>query len=88
MECPSTWSPATSGVGETPRGESPRHLKKILEASPLSEKHPPDGKPSQEEGARQEAANRLPGAADRAGGDGAARGADLPAQALTFRPRR
>ena len=69
-----------SGMGETPRGESPRDLKKVLEASPLAEKLPSDGKPSKEEGAGQEAANPVPGVADRAG-----REKERPA-ALTFRP--
>lgn len=67
-------------MGETPRGESPRDLKKVLEASPLAEKLPSDGKLSQEEGAGQEAANPVPGVADRAG-----REKEWPA-ALTFRP--
>lgn len=31
-------------------GESPRALKKVLEASPLAEKLPPNDKPSQEKG--------------------------------------
>lgn len=44
-----------SGMGRPPRGES-QGLKKVLEASPLAEKLPSDGKPSQEEGAGQEAA--------------------------------
>lgn len=55
-------------------------MKKVLEASPLAEKLPPDGKPSQEEGAGQEAANHLPGAAD-----GAGREKERPG-ARTFRP--
>lgn len=63
-----------------PHGENPRDLKKVLEASPLAEKLPPDGKPSQEEGAGQEAANHLPGATD-----GVGREKEQPG-ALTFRP--
>lgn len=62
------------------RPEEPQGFEEVLEASPLAEKLPSDGKPSQEEGAGQEAANPVPGVADRAG-RGRRRG-----RALTFRP--
>lgn len=78
--CPSAWSPAMSGMGRRPRGEPQGFgVSWVLEASPLAEKLPSDGKLNRRRvgGAGRQQTGPWCGRQSRTR-EGEARGADLP----------